>query len=58
MGIVEFFRQSYRSHPLAFYLEMVSAITVIIGSAILTYTVIGLEVPLDSLVHTTEGQHG
>ena len=38
MGIVEFFRQSYRSHPLAFYLEMVSAITVIIGSAILTNT--------------------
>ena len=40
MSIAEFFRKSYVSHPLAFNLEMVSAITVIIGSAILTWTVL------------------
>ena len=31
---------SYTSHPLAFWFEMISAITVIIGSGILTYTVL------------------
>ena len=40
MGIRGFFKQSYDTHPTAFYLEMVSAITVIIGSGILTYTVL------------------
>ena len=40
MSISSFFRKSYESHPTAFYLEMVSAITVIIGSGILTYTVL------------------
>ena len=40
MSIAEFFRKSYVSHPLSFNLEMVSAITVIIGSAILTWTVL------------------
>jgi len=38
--LINFWKSSYQSHPLAFYLEMVSAITVIIGSSILTYTVL------------------
>ena len=39
-NIKKFWKNSYTSHPTAFYFEMVSAITVIIGSAILTYTVL------------------
>ena len=38
--IIEFWQQSYTSNPTAFWVEMVSAISVIIGSAILTYTVL------------------
>jgi len=38
--IINFWKQSYSSHPIAFWFEMVSAITVIIGSGILTYTVL------------------
>ena len=38
--IVDFWKNSYNTDPLAFYLEMISAIAVIIGSAILTYTVL------------------
>jgi len=38
--LTNFFKESYNSNPIAFYLEMISAITVIIGSAILTYTVL------------------
>ena len=32
--------ESYNTNVIAFYYEMISAITVIIGSAILTYTVL------------------
>ena len=38
--ILKFWKDSYRSNPLAFWIEMLSAITVIIGSGILTYTVL------------------
>tara|TARA_B100000989_G_scaffold266807_1_gene220531 strand:+ start:175 stop:450 length:276 start_codon:yes stop_codon:yes gene_type:complete len=38
--IKNFWLNSYNSNKVAFYFEMVSAITVIIGSAILTYTVL------------------
>ena len=38
--VVQFWKDSYTSHPLAFWFEMISAITVIIGSGILTYTVL------------------
>ena len=38
--IKNFWVNSYNSNKVAFYFEMVSAITVIIGSAILTYTVL------------------
>tara|TARA_B100000902_G_C27287095_1_gene905039 strand:- start:98 stop:370 length:273 start_codon:yes stop_codon:yes gene_type:complete len=40
VSIASFFRRSYDSHPLAFGLEFASAVTVIIGSAILTWTVL------------------
>ncbi len=39
-AIVNFWKESYTSNPLAFYIEAVSAVSVIIGSAILTYTVL------------------
>lgn len=38
--IKQFWKNSYNSNPVAFYMEMVSAIFVITGSAILTYTVL------------------
>ena len=38
--IAQFWRESYTSHPTAFWIEMVSAICVMTGSAILTYTVL------------------
>jgi|TARA_R100000027_G_scaffold60264_1_gene50882 hypothetical protein len=38
--IVKFWQLSYTSNPTAFWVEMVSAISVIIGSAILTFTVL------------------
>ena len=38
--IKNFWLNSYNSNKVAIYFEMVSAITVIIGSAILTYTVL------------------
>lgn len=38
--VKQFWIDSYNTHKLAFYLEMISAITVIIGSAVLTYTVL------------------
>ena len=38
--ILDFWRDSYTSNPTAFWVEMVSAIAVIIGSAILTFTVL------------------
>jgi hypothetical protein len=38
--IIEFWQESYRSNPLAFWIEMMSAICVMTGSAILTYTVL------------------
>tara|TARA_B100000989_G_C19143206_1_gene304246 strand:+ start:35 stop:313 length:279 start_codon:yes stop_codon:yes gene_type:complete len=38
--IKKFWIDSYKTNILAFYYEMISAITVIIGSAILTYTVL------------------
>tara|TARA_B100001057_G_C22789006_1_gene926805 strand:- start:985 stop:1260 length:276 start_codon:yes stop_codon:yes gene_type:complete len=38
--IIKFWKNSYNSHPTAFYYEMISAITVIIGSGILTFTVL------------------
>jgi hypothetical protein len=39
-SIKKFWTDSFKSNPMAFYFEMASAITVIIGSAILTYTVL------------------
>lgn len=39
-AVIKFWKDSYTSNPLAFWIEMISAITVIIGSAILTYTVL------------------
>jgi len=38
--IKQFWVSSYQSNPLAFYMEMISAVFVITGSAILTYTVL------------------
>ena len=38
--IINFWKQSYSSHPIAFWFEMISAISVMIGSFILTYTVL------------------
>ena len=38
--VSNFWREGYLSDPFAFYMEMVSAISVIIGSSILTYTVL------------------
>ena len=38
--IKKFWIESYNTNVIAFYYEMISAITVIIGSAILTYTVL------------------
>lgn len=38
--IVNFWRDSYTSHPTAFWIEMISALCVMTGSAILTYTVL------------------
>lgn len=39
-SIVKFWKDSYVSSPITFYFEMISAITVMIGSFILTYTVL------------------
>ena len=38
--IIQFWRESYTSNPTAFWIEMFSAICVMTGSAILTYTVL------------------
>ena len=38
--IKKFWIDSYKTNVIAFYYEMISAVTVIIGSAILTYTVL------------------
>ena len=38
--VTNFWREGYVADPFAFYMEMVSAISVIIGSSILTYTVL------------------
>tara|TARA_B100001057_G_scaffold228125_1_gene228407 strand:+ start:9738 stop:10022 length:285 start_codon:yes stop_codon:yes gene_type:complete len=38
--ITDFWKESYTTNPLAFYIEAISAVSVIIGSAILTYTVL------------------
>lgn len=38
--ILEFWKESYTSNPTAFWIEMFSAISVMTGSAILTYTVL------------------
>jgi len=38
--IINFWRESYTSHPTAFWIEMISALCVMTGSAILTYTVL------------------
>jgi hypothetical protein len=38
--IKKFWIDSYKTNIIAFYYEMISAVTVIIGSAILTYTVL------------------
>ena len=38
--ITNFWQESYRSNPPAFWIEMFSAICVMTGSAILTYTVL------------------
>lgn len=39
-AVINFWKISYNTDPVAFYFEMVSAIAVIIGSAILTWTVL------------------
>ncbi len=39
-SVVKFWKDSYISNPIAFYIEMISAVTVMIGSFILTYTVL------------------
>jgi len=38
--ILKFWKESYTSNPTAFWIEMFSAICVMTGSAILTYTVL------------------
>jgi len=38
--IIKFWKESYTSNPTAFWIEMFSAICVMTGSAILTYTVL------------------
>ena len=38
--IIKFWVDSYKTHVLAFWFEMISAISVMIGSFILTYTVL------------------
>ena len=38
--IIKFWQESYTSNPTAFWIEMFSAICVMTGSAILTYTVL------------------
>ena len=38
--IIKFWQESYTTNPTAFWIEMVSAICVMTGSAILTYTVL------------------
>jgi len=38
--LIEFFRNSYRLDPFAFYCEMIEAIFLISASAILTFTVL------------------
>ena len=38
--MIQFMRDSHSSNPKAFWWEMISALAVIIGSAILTYTVL------------------
>ena len=38
--IIHFWQESYTTNPTAFWIEMVSAICVMTGSAILTYTVL------------------
>ena len=39
-AVIKFWRDSYTSNPTAFWIEMFSAISVMTGSAILTYTVL------------------
>ena len=39
-NIVEFFRNSYRLSPLAFYCEMIEALFLISASAILSFTIL------------------
>ena len=39
-AVIQFWRDSYTSNPTAFWIEMFSAICVMTGSAILTYTVL------------------
>ena len=39
-SVVSFFKESHSTNPKAFWWEMFSALSVIIGSAILTYTVL------------------
>ena len=38
--VLKFWKESYTSNPTAFWIEMFSAICVMTGSAILTYTVL------------------
>tara|TARA_R100001509_G_C4756369_1_gene178131 strand:+ start:366 stop:644 length:279 start_codon:yes stop_codon:yes gene_type:complete len=38
--IIKFWQESYTTNPTAFWIEMISAICVMTGSAILTYTVL------------------
>ena len=39
-SVVTFFKESHSTNPTAFWWEMFSALSVILGSAILTYTVL------------------
>jgi hypothetical protein len=38
--IIEFFKNSYRTSPLAFYCEMIEAVFLIAASAILSFTIL------------------
>ena len=38
--ITEFFKESYRSSPIAFYAEMIEAALLISASAVLTFTIL------------------
>ena len=39
-GVIDFFKESYRLSPFAFYCELLEAVLLISASAILTYTVL------------------